>query len=124
MLPPNPGDEGGIILAVAGGDRYCVKLGGAAGGTEKVDSATRWKVVNASAEDGCPVPLPVCGNNVREGTEECDGIDQSTCFPLLCLPDCTCPTCGETVCSSGARRPVLTRAAVCVDTPGLSGTLL
>ena len=31
-----------------------------------------------------------CGNNIREGTEECDGTDDVNC-PGECLADCTCP---------------------------------
>jgi hypothetical protein len=120
VLPPNPGDEGGMLLDVVSGDRYCVRFGGAAGGTEKADDVTRWKVVNASTEDGCLTPPPICGNNVREGTEECDGIDQSSCFPLICLPDCSCPTCGEVICSPELGVPCCP-GAVCVDTPGLFG---
>jgi hypothetical protein len=30
-----------------------------------------------------------CGNNLREGTEVCDGADAAAC-PGQCLPDCTC----------------------------------
>ncbi|UCE59025.1 MAG: hypothetical protein JSU63_16470, partial [Phycisphaerales bacterium] len=32
----------------------------------------------------------VCGNNVREGSEECDGTDDDDC-PGFCQDDCTCP---------------------------------
>jgi hypothetical protein len=122
VLPPNPGDEGGVILAAIGGDQYCVKLGGTAGGTEKVDSATRWKVVNATAEDGCPaVPVAVCGNNVREGSEECDGTDHSACLPMTCRFNCTCFTCGEVTCSPELGISCCDPQSVCVDTPGLGG---
>lgn len=39
--------------------------------------------------------LPVCGNDVLEPTEECDGVYQSAC-PGRCQPDCTCtPICGD-----------------------------
>lgn len=31
-----------------------------------------------------------CQNNIKEGTEECDGTDDSAC-PGKCLSDCTCP---------------------------------
>ena len=121
VLPPNPGDAGGVFLAVGGGDRYCVKLGGAAGGTERTDTPTRWKVVNATAEDGCPVVPPVCGNNVREAGEECDGVDQSSCFPVLCRPDCTCETCAQGICSPELGVPCCDPGSVCVNTPGPLG---
>lgn len=37
----------------------------------------------------CPGPGAVCGNNIREGTEQCDGTDDGAC-PGLCQADCTC----------------------------------
>jgi hypothetical protein len=46
--------------------------------------------------DDCTCPPPMCGNNIKEGTEECDGnIGPSGCGPSgTCLPDCTCaPIC-------------------------------
>lgn len=41
---------------------------------------------------GCPSPPPepTCGDDVREGTETCDGADDAAC-PGQCLLDCTCP---------------------------------
>lgn len=33
----------------------------------------------------------MCGNNLREGTEQCDGTDAAAC-PALCQADCRCPT--------------------------------
>ncbi|MBI3782915.1 MAG: trypsin-like serine protease [Deltaproteobacteria bacterium] len=33
----------------------------------------------------------VCGNNVREGGEQCDGTDLGICVLGPCQPDCTCP---------------------------------
>lgn len=35
-----------------------------------------------------------CGNNVREGAEQCDGTDDRAC-PKKCKPDCTCPGPGQ-----------------------------
>jgi hypothetical protein len=35
-------------------------------------------------------PCGSCGNNVRQGAEECDGSDASAC-PGLCATDCNCP---------------------------------
>lgn len=43
------------------------------------------------ADCTCPGPGAVCGNNIREGTEQCDGTDDASC-PGLCQTDCTCPT--------------------------------
>ena len=38
----------------------------------------------------CPVPpCQECGNDIREGTEQCDGTDDAVC-PGACNPDCTC----------------------------------
>jgi PGF-pre-PGF domain-containing protein len=37
-----------------------------------------------------PAPTNVCGNNIREDSEECDGADSLACFER-CMPDCTCP---------------------------------
>jgi hypothetical protein len=54
VVPPNPGEDGGLVLELGGGDRYCVSLGGAAGGTAKRNDAARWKVVGATVEPGCP----------------------------------------------------------------------
>jgi hypothetical protein len=39
VVPPNPGATGLFVLDVAGGDRYCSALGGAAGGTVRRDEA-------------------------------------------------------------------------------------
>jgi hypothetical protein len=35
-------------------------------------------------------PPSACGNNVREGTEECDGPDRSGCASGRCAASCTC----------------------------------
>jgi hypothetical protein len=55
VVPPNLGDEGGIILTIPGGGTYCATYGGAAGGAEIKDNAVQWKIINADAE-GCPTP--------------------------------------------------------------------
>lgn len=61
VRPPVPGDEAQLLLDVTGGDRYCVSFGGAAGGTETQDTATQWKVINATAEPACSTSsLPAC----------------------------------------------------------------
>jgi hypothetical protein len=56
ILPPNPGDEGGIILSINGGGTYCVSFGGAAGGTETADQPTLWKLLVPTAQPGCVTP--------------------------------------------------------------------
>jgi hypothetical protein len=58
LVPPNPGDSGGLILQINGGDRYCVTLGGAAGGSERKDDAERWVIRSATAEVPCPSGSP------------------------------------------------------------------
>ncbi len=42
--------------------------------------------------NGCPedCPNPICGNDVVEEDEECDGIDDGLC-PDLCRTNCKCP---------------------------------
>ena len=61
LVPPNPGDDARVILDVHGGDRYCLALGGSAGGSEITDTATQWKVIDATAETTCPATtLPAC----------------------------------------------------------------
>jgi hypothetical protein len=52
VVPPNPGDEGGLVLAIPGGGTYCAAFGGAAGGTEVSDGGGLWKIINAGAQ-GC-----------------------------------------------------------------------
>ena len=46
--------------------------------------------------------IVVCGNNVQEGTEECDGTDDAAC-PGLCQENCSCcSTCDneDSICTS------------------------
>jgi hypothetical protein len=54
VVPPNPGDAASLELELSQGDRYCVALGGAAGGNEVSDTEAQWKIVNATAEPPCP----------------------------------------------------------------------
>ncbi|MFQ5413378.1 MAG: IPTL-CTERM sorting domain-containing protein [Phycisphaerae bacterium] len=55
----------------------------------------------AAVCDCCPPPA-VCGNNITEPGEQCDGTDDAAC-PGLCLPNCTCPApvCGNNVTEAG-----------------------
>jgi hypothetical protein len=115
--PPFAGMDGGnagIILGVPSGStaaaiRYCVEFGG----TAKKNDTNTFKRKDAVAPADCPeieatptptstptststatnTPLQACGNNVREGTEDCDGTDSTAC-PQDCRVDCTCaPPC-------------------------------
>ena len=54
-VPPNPGDDGGLILSIDGGGTYCVAFGGAARGSESSDSGQLWKTSNPVAQ-GCLSP--------------------------------------------------------------------
>jgi hypothetical protein len=102
------GGNAGIILGVPSGStaaaiRYCVEFGGSA----KKNDTNTFKRKDAVAPPDCPeigatptptstptnTPLQTCGNNVREGAEECDGTDSTAC-PQDCRLDCTCaPPC-------------------------------
>jgi hypothetical protein len=55
VVPPNAGDEGGLILELHGVATLCTSFGGTAGGTEVKDDDRLWKLKNATA-DGCPAP--------------------------------------------------------------------
>jgi cysteine-rich repeat protein len=76
IVPPNLGDDAGMILSINGGNQYCVRWGGPAAGSEKKDDATGWLVVSDATvpmvEAGCPALSGVCGNDLVEAGEECD----------------------------------------------------
>lgn len=96
LVPPNPGVQGAFVLSVAGGDRYCVTLGGGAGGSIGTDTSRAWKVRDAVAEVGCPTTtsttLPaVCGDGVVEQPEECEPVVPGACPQL---PDVACGAAG------------------------------
>lgn len=99
VVPPDPGDSGGLELEVIGGDRYCVGFGGAAGGDEKNDTANVWRIRRATSEAACsppptptptavptPTPVPSCGNGMVEPPEHCDGSVPFSCaeFGFVC----------------------------------------
>jgi hypothetical protein len=44
--------------------------------------------------------VPVCGDGMRYGAEECDGQDNAAC-PGRCRTDCTCAQLGPGVCGDG-----------------------
>jgi hypothetical protein len=48
IVPPNPGDAASVVLAIGGGDTYCVSVGGAAAGAERRDDAKSWLVRNGA----------------------------------------------------------------------------
>lgn len=62
VLPPAPGNDGGMRFTIGAGDSYCVQFGGAAGGlvtnAPKVTFDKVFKVVKPTAENGCPTPTP------------------------------------------------------------------
>jgi cysteine-rich repeat protein len=95
IAPPNTGTESGMTLTINnGGDSFCARWGGPAAGEEKQDHDKKFLVVsNANfpmVEAGC---APVCGNDVMEGTEECDDGN------LVDADGCTsaCTICGNNV---------------------------
>lgn len=53
--PPLGVADGGIILTINGGGVYCVGFGGAAGGSDPLNSGRVWKIVNPTGK-ACPVP--------------------------------------------------------------------
>jgi hypothetical protein len=58
------------------------------------DAATMEAKIDAFVDDAInDIDPPPCGNNFREGLEECDGTDDNAC-PGRCLSDCTC-SCGN-----------------------------
>ena len=80
---PNGAASIDVVLSLDGGtNTYCMTFSGMGDGS-------KFLVKDASA-GACPGGGAVCGNNVREGTESCDGTDDTAC-PGLCQADCTCP---------------------------------
>jgi hypothetical protein len=68
LVPPNPGTESGVALQLNGGDTYCVSFGGAAGGRIGADTATTWRVSNATVQPGCITPAaPSCCSEALAG---------------------------------------------------------
>ena len=44
----------------------------------------------------------LCGNNIREGSETCDGgASSGVCYNSSCNSDCTCPVCGDGTIGAG-----------------------
>ena len=61
---------------------YCMRFTGTGDGKKFL--------VKDVAAAACPESPAVCGNHVRENSEECDGSDAPSC-PGTCQADCTCP---------------------------------
>jgi hypothetical protein len=70
-------------------------------------SNAQCKIVTGSGQNECQtdadcklVARTLCGNNLREGNEECDGKDNALCQGAACTPNCVCeldvaPYCGD-----------------------------
>jgi len=54
-----------------------------AGGTDPAFAYNTWFRIWVNT-------LAVCGNGIREGTEQCDGTDNANCLGTACKSDCTC----------------------------------
>jgi hypothetical protein len=54
LVPPNPGSDAVAVLTLADGDTYCASFGGAAGGEIGANSATTFRIRNATDQPGCP----------------------------------------------------------------------
>jgi hypothetical protein len=75
--------------------------------THTVCSNQQCKIIAGTGEDECQtnadcqlVVRALCGNNIREGNEECDGKDNANCEGAPCTPNCVCeltraPYCGD-----------------------------
>jgi hypothetical protein len=85
---PNGSKTIGVVLSLdEGTNTYCMSFSGTGDGD-------KFLVKDAAA--GSCVPPQTCGNDVREGTEVCDGTSDDAC-PGNCLVDCTCSVCGNDV---------------------------
>jgi hypothetical protein len=79
VTPPNPGDDGGLVLGFTGGDRYCVSFGGAAGGSEPKDDAQKWVVVGPTATSSCPVSPCITTTTTSTTLPLCESAGAPTC---------------------------------------------
>ena len=80
---PNGAATINIVLSLDGGtNTYCLRFSGTGDGNTFL------------VKDAPAGACAVCGNNIKEGTEVCDGADATAC-PGNCLADCTCAVCGN-----------------------------
>jgi hypothetical protein len=89
IVPPDPGSEAVAILTLGNGDAYCTALGGAAGGRVMANTEGAFRMVNATAEPGCPKPC--CGMDASCLTG--DGLDAAICSQIggtLAPPGAVC----------------------------------
>jgi len=92
---PAGGEDGVTLTLASGSDRYCAEFGG----EEKKNSAGHLVYKKADAP---PLCRELCGNDLVETPEQCDGTDSAACAGL-CQSDCTCPApvCGNDVIEDG-----------------------
>ncbi len=100
LVPPNLGTEAGIILDDGNGTRYCLRLGGAAGGVVKKNDATQFFLgVRATApaiEAGCPTTTTTSTTLPSTTTTTTTTFTSTTTLGSQCgqYPTCadSCPT--------------------------------
>lgn len=91
---PNGAASIDVVLSLDGGtNTYCMTFSGTGDGST-------FLARDASAGT-CAGGGAVCGDDVREGTEDCDGGDATAC-PDACLPDCSCAA----ACPAGGGNPL------------------
>lgn len=92
------------VEVTVGTDKYCMSFTGTGDGSKFVvkdasagsclPPATATETVTATPTL-TPTVTPTlttqtCGNDVREGAEECDGSDSNGCSSIICASNCTC----------------------------------
>jgi hypothetical protein len=90
-VPNGPASIDVVFTLDGGTNRYCMTFAGTGDGSKFL--------VKEAAAGTCPGGGgAVCGNGIREGTEQCDGSDATAC-PGNCQASCTCPaqSCGNNV---------------------------
>jgi len=147
VTPPNPGDNGGLVLALGNGDRYCVGFGGVGGGEESHDDAATWQIGRASGITACPSSPSITTTSVTTSTTTsttaaptcgssgpaCDGSCPPTYHCEGFIGGCVCVTGGssncavcDTPCSGGevcaaaidaSNPPNYTETCECVTSP-------
>lgn len=92
---PAGGEDGIVVTLQVGANRYCAEFGG----TEKDNEPGLLSYRDADAPPSCRA---LCGNDILESDETCDGADADACAGL-CQTDCTCPdpVCGNEVLEFG-----------------------